>query len=105
MVANLPSARSRPHLAGDPGLEGSERGIWALKVSLASLLATALLQVIIVVISGSVALLADTIHNFADAGTAIPLWIAFALNRRRRPKGTPITGAKRRTWPASWSSW
>jgi cation diffusion facilitator family transporter len=74
-------------LADDPGLEGSERGIWALKVSLLSLLATALFQVLIVVISGSVALLADTIHNFADAGTAIPLWIAFALNRRQAPKG------------------
>ena len=75
------------NLAGDPDLEGSELGIWALKVSLVSLLATALFQVIIVVISGSVALLADTIHNFADAGTAIPLWIAFALNRRQAPKG------------------
>ena len=75
------------NLAGDPGLEGSELGIWALKVSLVSLLATALFQVVIVIISGSVALLADTIHNFADAGTAIPLWIAFALNRRQAPKG------------------
>ena len=73
--------------ADDPGLEGSERGIWALKVSLLSLLATAFFQVLIVAISGSVALLADTIHNFADAGTAIPLWIAFALNRRQAPKG------------------
>ena len=36
-----------------------------------------------VVFSGSVALLADTIHNIADAGTAIPLWIAFALARRK----------------------
>ena len=74
-------------LADDPALEGSERGIWALKVSLLSLLATAFFQMLIVAISGSVALLADTIHNFADAGTAIPLWIAFALNRRQAPKG------------------
>ena len=74
-------------LEDDATLEGSERGIWALKVSLLSLLATALFQVIIVVASGSVALLADTIHNFADAGTAIPLWIAFALNRRQAPRG------------------
>ncbi len=35
-----------------------------------------------VLISGSVALLADTIHNFSDALTAVPLWIAFALGRR-----------------------
>jgi len=71
----------------DSALEGSERGIWALKVSLLSLILTATFQVAIVAISGSVALLADTIHNFADAGTAIPLWMAFALNRRRAPRG------------------
>jgi len=40
----------------------------------------------VVVLSGSVALLADTIHNFGDAGTAIPLWIAFALARRKPNK-------------------
>jgi len=66
----------------DRALESSERGIWALKVSLGGLLATAIFQVIIVLISGSVALLADTIHNFADAMTAVPLWIAFVVGRR-----------------------
>ncbi|NTU81787.1 MAG: cation transporter [Chloroflexales bacterium] len=66
----------------DSALEGSERGIWALKVSLLGLGATALFQVVIVLISGSVALLADTIHNFSDALTAVPLWFAFALSRR-----------------------
>jgi cation diffusion facilitator family transporter len=74
-------------LSADSTLETSERGIWALKVSLLSLFITAALQVGVVVISGSVALLADTIHNFADASTAIPLWIAFALNRRQPPRG------------------
>ena len=44
---------------------------------------TAIFQVVIVVISGSTALLADTIHNFADALTSIPLWIAFAYSRRK----------------------
>lgn len=43
---------------------------------------TAVLQVVIVLFTGSVALLADTIHNFADAATSIPLWIAFVLGRR-----------------------
>ncbi len=43
---------------------------------------TAVLQLVVVVFSGSTALLADTIHNFADASTAIPLWIAFSLGRR-----------------------
>ncbi|HEU5103560.1 MAG TPA: cation diffusion facilitator family transporter [Roseiflexaceae bacterium] len=66
----------------DRALEGNERGIWALKVSLVGLLATALFQVAIVLISGSAALLADTIHNFADALTAVPLWIAFVVGRR-----------------------
>jgi divalent metal cation (Fe/Co/Zn/Cd) transporter len=42
---------------------------------------TALIQVVVVVLSSSVALLADTIHNFADAATAIPLGIAFWLTR------------------------
>lgn len=45
-------------------------------------MATALLQVVIVILTGSVALLADTIHNFSDALTSIPLWIAFVLGRR-----------------------
>lgn len=73
------------HMHGiiDPGLATTERGIWAIKWSFAGLLVTALLQVVIVYYSGSVALLSDTIHNLGDATTAIPLWIAFALARRR----------------------
>ena len=66
----------------DSTMESSERGIRALKISLVGLGLTALFQLIIVLASGSIALLADTIHNFADAGTSIPLWIAFALARR-----------------------
>ncbi|MEA3188204.1 MAG: hypothetical protein QOD99_2034 [Chthoniobacter sp.] len=66
----------------DESMESNERGIRALKISLVGLGITALVQLVIVLISGSVALLADTIHNFADAGTSIPLWIAFALARR-----------------------
>jgi cation diffusion facilitator family transporter len=79
----------RPHEHGhyatalDPAMSNA-RGIWAVKVSLIALLATAVFQVIIVMISGSVALLADTLHNFSDALTAIPLWIAFTLARRPR---------------------
>ncbi|HXQ36522.1 MAG TPA: cation diffusion facilitator family transporter, partial [Anaerolineales bacterium] len=62
----------------------TDRGIGAVKVSLVALLVTAAFQVVIVAISGSVALLADTIHNFSDALTAIPLGIAFTLSRRAR---------------------
>jgi cation diffusion facilitator family transporter len=43
---------------------------------------TATLQIVVVIVSGSVALLADTIHNFSDALTAVPLWVAFVLSRR-----------------------
>jgi cation diffusion facilitator family transporter len=60
----------------------SERGIWALKVSLAGLVLTALFQLVIVSLSGSSGLFADSIHNLADAFTAVPLWIAFQLARR-----------------------
>ena len=66
----------------DRALETSARGIRALKLSLLGLGATALFQVVIVLVSGSVALLADTVHNFSDALTAIPLWIAFSVGRR-----------------------
>jgi cation diffusion facilitator family transporter len=66
----------------DSVLESSERGIRALKISFVGLGLTATLQLIVVLASGSVALLADTIHNFADASTSIPLWIAFSLARR-----------------------
>jgi cation diffusion facilitator family transporter len=65
----------------DPTIASTERGVRALKWSFTGLFVTALVQVTIVAISGSVALLADTIHNFADAATAIPLWVAFALAR------------------------
>jgi len=57
-------------------------GIRATKISLVILGVTALAQAVIVVFSGSVALLSDTLHNVADALTAIPLWIAFAVGRR-----------------------
>lgn len=70
------------HEKVDAALETHERGIWALKWSLVGLGLTAIFQLIIVLLSGSTALLADTIHNFGDTTTAIPLWIAFALVRR-----------------------
>ncbi|MET0714301.1 MAG: cation diffusion facilitator family transporter [Mycetocola sp.] len=66
----------------DDALEASKEGVRALKISLLILLATTALQLGVVLISDSVALLADTIHNFSDALTAVPLWIAFILGRR-----------------------
>jgi len=66
----------------DSALEGSAEGIRAVKLSLAVLGVTAVAQLVVVLLTGSVALLADTIHNFSDALTAIPLWAAFVLGRR-----------------------
>ncbi|MEU4874271.1 cation diffusion facilitator family transporter [Streptomyces sp. NPDC021608] len=66
----------------DPALESSARGMRALWVSLAVLGATAVAQGVVVALSGSVALLGDTVHNAADALTAVPLGIAFVLGRR-----------------------
>jgi len=66
----------------DSALESSARGMRALWVSLAVLGVTALVQAVVVVVSGSVALLGDTVHNAADALTAVPLGIAFVLGRR-----------------------
>lgn len=67
----------------DSALESSAEGIRAVKISLAVLGVTALAQALLVAVTGSVALLADTIHNFADALTAVPLWIAFVVGRRK----------------------
>ena len=75
------------HGAVDPAIATSARGMWAVKWSFVALMLTGLFQVVVVWLSGSVALLADTIHNFADAFTAIPLWIAFSLARRRPGAG------------------
>lgn len=66
----------------DDALVASAEGIRAVKVSLVLLLLTTAAQAVIVAMSGSVALFADTIHNFSDAMTAVPLWIAFVLGRR-----------------------
>ncbi len=74
------------HGAVDPSILTTERGIWVIKWSFAGLLATALLQTFIVIISGSIALLSDVIHNYGDAATAIPLGIAFTLARLKPTK-------------------
>lgn len=77
------SHHGHSHGVLDPSIASTERGIWAVKWSFVILAITTVLQLIVVAASGSVALLADTIHNFGDAGTAIPLWIAFVLARRK----------------------
>jgi cation diffusion facilitator family transporter len=63
-------------------MEASTEGMRALWISFGALVATAALQAAVVVISGSVALLGDTLHNAADALTAVPLAVAFVVGRR-----------------------
>jgi len=74
------------HGVVDPLIATTAEGLWALKWSFVVLMITALLQVAVVIVSGSVGLLADTIHNFGDAATAIPLGIAFLFARKRPTK-------------------
>ncbi|MBB5780144.1 cation diffusion facilitator family transporter [Nonomuraea jabiensis] len=66
----------------DAALEAGSRGMRVLAVSFAVLMVTAAVQAGIVMVSGSVALLGDTLHNVTDALTAVPLAIAFSIGRR-----------------------
>jgi cation diffusion facilitator family transporter len=70
----------------DPRILSSKRGIRTVQISFAVLFLTTILQLVVVLFSNSVALLADAIHNLGDACTAIPLGIAFALGRRKPTK-------------------
>lgn len=78
-----PKGHGHTHGVIDATLTTTDRGVWAVKWSFVILAITASLQLVVVFLSGSVALLADTIHNIADATTAIPLWFAFVLARRK----------------------
>lgn len=69
-------------LVADVAFTGTEEGIRTVWLALAALGITTAIQIVIVAWSGSVALLADTIHNFGDALNSIPLLIAFYLARR-----------------------
>ncbi len=74
------------HWRIDPSIASSDRGIWAVKWSFIGLFVTAAIQLAVVIFSNSVGLLADTIHNFGDASTAIPLGMAFMF-ARKKPSG------------------
>jgi cation diffusion facilitator family transporter len=78
-------AHAHPHSHGlvDPSIKRSRKGIRAVALSLGVLAATAVAQTIIFVATDSIALLADLIHNFGDAATAIPLAVAFAMRSVR----------------------
>ena len=70
----------------DPSIIRSREGVKAVSISLGVLLFTALIQVAVFLATNSVALLADLIHNFGDALTAVPLGIAFFLSSTRGEK-------------------
>jgi divalent metal cation (Fe/Co/Zn/Cd) transporter len=89
----------------DAAMETSTEGIRALWVSLAVLGGTAVLQAVVVAVSGSVALLGDTLHNAADALTAVPLGIAFVVGRRPPNRRYTYGTGGLRTWPEWRSSW
>jgi cation diffusion facilitator family transporter len=72
---------AEPELSSDPAF-GTREGIRTVWIALVALAATTIMQVIIVAISGSVALLADTVHNLGDMLNSVPLLIAFYLSRR-----------------------
>jgi cation diffusion facilitator family transporter len=79
----------------DESIKRSRKGIRAVALSLAVLGATAVAQTLIFVLTGSVALLADLIHNFGDALTAVPLGVAFLLRSERAEQnaGLVVVGA------------
>ncbi len=89
--AHVVPGHRRPHEHGyghshgliDPSIKRSRAGLRAVGLSLLVLGVAALAQLAVYMASGSVALLADLIHNFGDAATAIPLGIAFLLRSER----------------------
>ena len=88
----------------DAAMEGSAEGMRVLWISLGLLGATAAIQAVVTALSGSVALLGDTLHNAADALTAVPLGVAFILGAGRRPAVIPMDSAGPRIWPGLRSS-
>jgi cation diffusion facilitator family transporter len=90
-----PHDHGHSHGLVDRSIVRSRDGVRTVSISLVVLLATALLQVAVYALSGSVALLADLIHNFGDALTAVPLGIAFFLrsDRGERLAGLAVVGA------------
>jgi cation diffusion facilitator family transporter len=71
------------HGAIAPEIASSDRGLWAVQWSFVGLMITAIAQAIVFALSGSVALMADLIHNVGDAMTSVPLAVAFLLARAR----------------------
>ncbi len=75
-------SHDRRHVAAETAFKNNQEGIRTIWIALAILLATSIMQIVIVYFSGSVSLLADTTHNIGDGLNSIPLLIAFYLARR-----------------------
>ncbi len=71
------------HGAIDATILTTDRGLWTVKWSFIGMFLTALLELIVVFFTGSISLLADSLHNFGDAATAIPLGAAFLLSKKK----------------------
>jgi cation diffusion facilitator family transporter len=84
-----PEGHGHSHGLVDRSIVRSHEGVKAVSISLAVLGVAAAIQLVIFMLSGSVALLADLIHNFGDALTAVPLGIAFFL---RSVRGERLAG-------------
>jgi cation diffusion facilitator family transporter len=82
-------AHGHSHGLVDESIKRSREGVRAVSLALAILATTAVVQALVFALSGSLALLADLIHNGGDALTAMPLGIAFAL---RSPRAERLAG-------------
>lgn len=87
-------SHSHSHSNEDDASKRSAEGIRVVQVSVVVLIITAVVQLVIVWFSGSSALLADTVHNFSDALSAVPLGIAFVLGRRPANRRYPFGYAR-----------
>jgi ABC-type nickel/cobalt efflux system permease component RcnA len=90
-------AHGHSHGLVDESIKRSREGVRAVALALAILGTTAAVQALVFALSGSLALLADLIHNGGDALTAIPLGIAFAL---RSPRAERLAGLDPMAWVA-----
>jgi cation diffusion facilitator family transporter len=88
--AHSSNGHGHSHGLIDASIKRSRAGIRAVSLSLAVLGVTAIAQTAIFIASGSIALLADLIHNYGDALTAVPLGIAFALHSERAERGAGL---------------
>jgi cation diffusion facilitator family transporter len=87
---HAPAGASHTHGLVHASIKRSREGIRAVLLALGILGATAIAQTLVFALSGSVALLADLIHNFGDALTAVPLGIAFLLRSERAERGAGL---------------